>query len=75
MHTKKTELERTLQMKERKRKTVESKALEEPMNRWDELTKQEKHEIASAIIDVIYINHYNTDVEINFSIRKQRKYA
>ena len=55
-------------MKERKRKTVESKPLEEPMNRWDELTKQEKHEIASAIIDVIYINHYNTDVEINFSI-------
>ena len=68
LHTKKSELERKLQTKARKHKVIDTKPLENPMSRWDELTMQEKHDLASAMIDVIYINHENTEIEIIFGI-------
>ena len=42
--------------------------LKEPLKNWDSLTVQEQHELASAMIDVIYVNHENKDVEIVFDV-------
>ena len=68
LHSKKSELERKMQAKARKRKAIDTKSLEEPLKNWDSLTVQEQHELASAMIDVIYVNHENKDVEIVFGI-------
>ena len=68
LHSKKSELERKLQTKARKHKAIDTKPLEEPLKNWDSLTVQEQHELTSAMIDVIYVNHENKDVEIVFGI-------
>ena len=68
LHSKKSELERKLQTKARKHKAIDTKPLEEPLAHWSELSVQEQHELAAAMIDVIYINHENEDVQIIFGI-------
>ena len=68
LHTQKNELERQKHTKLRKRKSVSIKPLSEPLKRWDSLSVQEQHELAAAMIDVIYLNHENDNIEIHFSI-------
>ena len=68
LHTQKNELERQKHTKARKRKSVSIKPLSEPLKRWDSLSVQEQHELAAAMIDVIYLNHENDNIEIHFSI-------
>ncbi len=68
LHSKKSELERKMQTKARKRKAVDTKPLAEPLANWDTLTVQEQHELAAAMIDVIYLNHENKEIEIHFGI-------
>ena len=68
LHAKKTELERKMQTRARKLKAVESNPLEKPLSEWETLSVQKKHEIASAMIDVIYLNHENNQIEIHFGI-------
>ena len=68
LHTQKNELERQKHTKLRKRKSVSIKPLSEPLKRWDSLSVQEQHELAAAMLDVIYLNHENNNVEIHFSI-------
>lgn len=68
LHSKKSELERKLQTKVRKSKSIDLKPLSEPLSHWDELSIQEKHEIAVEMIDVIYISHYSSEIEIKFGI-------
>jgi hypothetical protein len=67
LHEQKSELEKKLQTKSRKRKAIDTKPLEEPMSHWDELTVQEKHNLAMMMIDVVYVSDEN-GVEVVFSI-------
>jgi len=67
LHGRKTSLEEKLQAKDRKHKKIDIKPLEEPMNRWQELSVDEKHDIAVTMIDVIYLSDEN-GIDIHFSI-------
>ncbi|MBR1443943.1 MAG: recombinase family protein [Firmicutes bacterium] len=67
LHTKKLELENKVCSRERKHKRVCESPLVEPMSHWDELTTQEKHDLAVTVIEVIYISD-ETGVDIHFSI-------
>ena len=67
LHEKKSELETRLQAKTRKHKEIDAAPLADPMSRWDSLTIEEKHALATTMIDVVYISDEN-GVEINFSI-------
>ena len=68
LHSRKSELERKLQTKARKRKAIDTKPLVEPLAMWDSLTVQEKHDVAAEMIEVIYLSHHNEDIEIKFGI-------
>ena len=68
LHSKKSELERKLQTKFRKRKAINTKPLTEPLAMWDTLTVQEKHDVAAEMIEVVYISHHGEDIEIRFGI-------
>lgn len=68
LHSKKAELERKLQTKARKRRSIDTKPLQEPLSKWDELTAQEKHDVAAEMIEVVYISHHGEDIEIRFGI-------
>ncbi len=68
LHAKKSDLERKLQTKARKRKAIDTKPLAEPLANWDSLSVQEKHDIAADMIEVIYISHNSEDIEVNFGV-------
>ena len=67
-HSRKSELERKLHTKARKRKAIDTKPLVEPLAMWDALTVQEKHDVAAEMIEVIYLSHNSEDIEIKFGI-------
>lgn len=67
LHNKKSELENKLNTRERKNKTVDVQPLSEPLQRWGELSVDEKHEVAVTMIDAIYVSD-ETGVDIKFSI-------
>lgn len=48
LHSNKTEYEKSLMLMERKIKKVNTKPLIEPLNRWDELTVEEKKSACNA---------------------------
>ena len=68
LHSRKSELERKLQTKARKRKAIDTKPLVEPLAMWDTLTVQEKHDVAAEMIEVVYISHNSEDIEIKFGV-------
>ena len=68
LHAKKLELERRLQTKARKHKVIDIKPLVEPPAVWDTLSVQEKHDIATEMIEVVYISHNSNEIEIVFGI-------
>ncbi len=61
------ELEQKLQSQMRKRKAVDTTPLDEPLSRWNELTTQEKRNVAGKIIEVIRVSD-ETGIDITFSI-------
>ncbi|MCM1166286.1 MAG: recombinase family protein [Lachnospiraceae bacterium] len=63
----KGELSRELLARERKEHDVDTAPLLEPLNRWNELSMQEKHDVAATMIEVIYVSDEN-GVDIRFSI-------
>ncbi len=67
LHTKKISLEEKLQTKSRKHKQIDTKPLEKPMSQWEELTVDEKHDIAVTMIEIIYVSDENS-IDIRFSI-------
>lgn len=67
LHEQKSSLERKLQTRTRKRKSIDTKPLEEPLKVWDKLTMQEKHNFAVQMIEVVYVSDEN-GVEVVFSI-------
>lgn len=68
LHAKKTAFESKLQTKARKNKAININPLSEPLKNWNELTVQDKHNIAAEMIDVIYISHNSQEIEIIFGI-------
>lgn len=68
LHTKKSELEHKMQSKARKNKSIDIKPITEPLSHWDDLSVREKHDIAVEMIDVIYISHFSSEIEIKFGI-------
>ena len=67
LHGKKSEFENKLNTRERKTKSVDVQPLAEPLQRWNELTVDEKHEVAVTMIDAIYVSD-ETGIDIKFSI-------
>ncbi len=67
LHEKKSDLEKSLLLRSRKKKRVDTKPLEEPLNCWDELSMEQKYAVASTMIDVIYISD-ETGIDIRFAI-------
>jgi len=68
LHAKKSEFERKLQTKARRHKVIDTKPLVDPLEVWDTLSVQEKHDIAAEIIEVVYISHNSNEIEIVFGI-------
>lgn len=66
LHSRKSDLEDKLVTRERRKKTIDTSPLIEPLSRWEELTAQQKHEAAVTIIDVINISD-DTGIDIRFS--------
>lgn len=67
LHSKKSAMEEKLAIKARKHKDIDTAPLTNPMSRWDELTVHEKHALASAMIDVVYVSDED-GVDIHFSV-------
>ena len=67
LHDKKSDLEKSLLSRERRKKRVDTRPLEEPLANWDTLSMQEKHDVASLMIDVVYVSD-ETGIDIRFSI-------
>ena len=67
LHTQKSELAESLRTQERKYKKIDTAPLTEPLKNWDNLSMQEKHEVAMTMIDVIYISDKD-GIDIHFSI-------
>ena len=60
-------MENRLAARERKIKAVDTSPLSEPLAKWNELTVQEKHDVAVTMIEVIRVSD-ETGVDIQFSI-------
>jgi len=67
LHEKKSEVETKLRNKARKHRVFDTAPLVDPMKRWDRLSVDEKHSLASLMIDVVYISD-EKGVEIKFSV-------
>ena len=67
LHSRKSDYQQTLLARERKFNEVDTTPLLEPLARWEELSIQEKHDVAAAMIEVIYISD-DTGIDIRFSI-------
>ncbi len=67
LHEKKSELEEKLRTRARKHKEIDTAPLTDPMSRWDYLSVEEKHALAVAMIDVVYISD-EKGIDIRFSI-------
>ncbi|MCL2571932.1 MAG: recombinase family protein [Defluviitaleaceae bacterium] len=67
IHSRKSDLEAKLRAKARKHKEIDTAPLDKPLSRWDSLTTEEKHALATTMIDVIYVSD-ERGIEINFSI-------
>ena len=67
LHEQKEALERKMQAKARKRRTVDTAPLEKPMKHWDKLSIPEKHELAAVMLEAVYVSDEN-GIEVKFSI-------
>lgn len=67
LHREKAELENKLHRLSRCRKVIDTSPLNEPLSKWDELTTQDKRDIAGKVIEVIHVSD-ETGIDIKFSI-------
>ncbi len=66
LHAKKNEYEKQLLTIERKVKKIDTKPILDPLNRWDELTMEEKNALAKVMIDRIDVTDED-GINIHFS--------
>ena len=66
LHAKKNEYEKQLLTIERKVKRIDTKPILDPLNRWDELTIEEKNALAKVMIDRIDVTDED-GINIHFS--------
>lgn len=67
LHSQKSEFEERLRNKARKYKEIDTTPLADPLSRWNLLTIEEKHALASTMIEVVYVSDEN-GVDIRFAI-------
>lgn len=67
LHSQKSEFEKRLRNKARKHREIDTTPLADPLSRWDSLTVEEKHALASTMIEVVYISNEN-GADIRFAI-------
>ncbi|MBR1442090.1 MAG: recombinase family protein [Firmicutes bacterium] len=67
LHDKKSGLEKSLLARARKQKRIDVQPLEKPLANWDDLSMQDKCDVASTMIDVIYLSDEN-GIDIRFAI-------
>lgn len=67
LHDTKSELEIKLQKIERKHREIDIEPLKDPLSHWDELSVQDKRNVAGELIDVIYVSD-DQPIDIHFSI-------
>ena len=67
LHARKSDVEDKLNSRERRKKSIDTSPLAEPLAHWDELTVDEKHDVAVTMIDNIKVSD-ETGVDISFSI-------
>lgn len=65
LQSQKNELERKLRSFNRRQREVDITPLSEPLNRWEELTVDEKNAVAVKLIEVIRVSD-ETGIEITF---------
>ena len=66
LHAKKNEYEKQLLLIERRVKKIDTKPLIEPLNRWDELSMEEKNALAKVMINRVDITD-EEGIKIHFS--------
>ena len=66
LHAKKNEYEKQLLLIERRVKKIDTKPLIEPLNRWDELSIEEKNALAKVMINRVDITD-EEGIKIHFS--------
>ena len=66
LHAKKNEYEKQLLTIERKVKKIDTKPILDPLNRWDELSMEEKNALAKVMIDRIDVTDED-GINIHFS--------
>ena len=66
LHAKKNEYEKQLLLIERRVKKINTKPLIEPLNRWDELSMEEKNALAKVMINRVDITD-EEGIKIHFS--------
>ena len=67
LHEQKAALERKMQAKAHKCRTVDTAPLEKPMKHWAKLSIPEKHELAAIMLEAVYVSDEN-GIEVKFSI-------
>ena len=66
LHAKKNEYEKQLLLIERRVKKIDTKPLVEPLNRWDDLSMEEKNALAKVMINRVDITD-EEGIKIHFS--------
>ena len=66
LHAKKNEYEKQLLLIERRVKKIDTKPLIEPLNRWDDLSMEEKNALAKVMINRVDITD-EEGIKIHFS--------
>ena len=67
LHEQKAALERKMQAKAHKRRTVDTRPLEKPMKHWDKLSIPEKHELEAVMLEAVYVSDEN-GIKVKLSI-------
>jgi len=67
LHEKKSALEEKIRNKARKQKVVDTAPLSDPLRSWENLTINQKHDLATEMLEVVYVSD-EKGVEIKFSI-------
>lgn len=65
-HAEKQEFEKRLMTMERRVKNIDTEPLIDPLNRWDELSREEQNSIARIMIDKVLVSD-DTGIDIHFS--------
>ena len=67
LHAQKSDFEKRLRSKARKKKAIDTAPLADPLSRWDSLTVHEKNALAKIMLDVVYLSD-EKGIDIRFAV-------